>query len=159
MIVLANRYRLRRPLRPWISMKALIEHFSVLYPKIEALNYFEVCSVSLSFILSHQWIYVFSAPRVDRHAAAKDGYVHPSEDRTINEYQPARTATSDLPPFPMPPMDTSSTMLEPTIQDLFVRDAIGFLTSAIDCYPIYQFVARFSRNMSIRIIVSLVVEE
>ena len=156
MIVLANRYRSHQPL-PWTSMKAMIEHFSVLYQKIEALNYFEVCFLSLSFVSTSGSSY--SAPRVDRHAAAKDGFVHPSEDRTINEYQPARTATSDLPPLPMPPMDTSFTMPQPAIQDPFVRDAMGFLSSSIDCYPIYPFVACFSLHMSIRTIVSHFVEQ
>ncbi|CAF1281232.1 unnamed protein product [Rotaria sp. Silwood1] len=80
------------------------------------------------------------APRVDRHIDAIDRYVHPIEDRTIDEHRPVRSVTSVLPPLSMPLMDTTSIEFErPTIvtRDQFSIDALAFITSAIDTYPIY----------------------
>ncbi|CAF2952038.1 unnamed protein product [Rotaria sp. Silwood2] len=80
------------------------------------------------------------APRVDRHIGAIDRYVHPREDLTIDEHRPARSEASVLPPLSMPLMDTTS--IEPerstiVTRDQFSIDALAFITSAIDTYPIY----------------------
>ncbi|CAF0816970.1 unnamed protein product [Rotaria sordida] len=84
---------------------------------------------------------LLQAPRVDRHIGATDRYVHPSEDRTMDEHRRARSVTSILPPLSMPLMDTTSIEPErPTIvtRDQFSIDALAFITSAIDTYPIYD---------------------
>ncbi|UJR34121.1 hypothetical protein I4U23_021528 [Adineta vaga] len=85
------------------------------------------------------------APRVDRHIGATDRYVHPSKDRTIDEHQPQRSTTSDLPlPLPMLPMDTTVVTPAPSERittvtcDQFSTDALTFITSSIDTYPIYD---------------------
>jgi hypothetical protein len=85
-----------------------------------------------------QWnfsFFIFLAPRVDRQVGAKDRYVHPSEDRTIDEHHPPQPKTSDLPPLPMPSMDITTS----APSDQFSIDALGFLKSSIDTYPIHGY--------------------
>lgn len=77
-------------------------------------------------------IELMRAPRIDRHLAISERYVHPSEEQTIHEQRP--TTTFDLPPFPMPPMDISSI----ASSDPFTSDALAFITSSFDTYPIYD---------------------
>ncbi|CAF3130334.1 unnamed protein product [Rotaria socialis] len=81
------------------------------------------------------------APHVDRQIHATDRYLHPSEDRTIDEHHPPRSIQSALPPISMPLMDTTSAEPEHSKidkRDQFSIDALAFITSAIDTYPIYD---------------------
>ncbi|CAF1273274.1 unnamed protein product [Adineta ricciae] len=85
------------------------------------------------------------APRADRHMGTSDRHIHPSEERTIDEHRPQRSATSDLPPpLPILPMDTTVVTPVPSdrptaiTRDQFSTDALAFITSAIDTYPIYS---------------------
>jgi hypothetical protein len=92
----------------------------------------------------------FLAPRVDRNLGGTDRYVHPSDERTIDEHQPPRPKTSDIPPLPMGPMDTILAAPERTTivtRDQFSIDALAFITSAIDTYPIYGFEPLFYENL------------
>lgn len=71
-----------------------------------------------------------------------DRYAHPSQDRTIDEHHPPRTISSDIPPLPMPPMDTTPAPSERATsitRDQFSTDAIAFITNSIDTYPIYRY--------------------
>jgi hypothetical protein len=79
-------------------------------------------------------IFIFLAPRADRHPDAIDRYVHPSQDRTIDEHHPLRSVISDIPPLPMAPLDTTSAP-----SDQFSIDALAFLSNSIDTYPIYGY--------------------
>ncbi|CAF0816795.1 unnamed protein product [Adineta steineri] len=83
---------------------------------------------------------LLQAPRADRHIGATDRYIHPSKDRTIDENFPPRDVLSDLPPLLMPLMDTTVAPMEsePITRDQFSIDALAFITSAIDTYPIYD---------------------
>ena len=91
------------------------------------MNYFEVLG---NFVLHLIWIASFAAPRADRQlGAAADRYIHPSKDRTIDEHRP-----DELPPLPMPTMETTL-----FTRDQFSIDALAFMTSSIDTYPIYRF--------------------
>jgi hypothetical protein len=65
---------------------------------------------------------------------ATDRYAHPIQDQTIDEQHPPRAILSDLPPLPMPPMDTTS-----AVPDQFSIDAMAFIKNAIDTYPIYGY--------------------
>ncbi|CAF1231742.1 unnamed protein product [Rotaria magnacalcarata] len=81
------------------------------------------------------------APHVDRQIHATDRYLHPSEDRTVDEHHPPRSIQSALPPISMPLMDTTSAEPEHSKidkRDQFSIDALAFITSAIDTYPIYD---------------------
>lgn len=79
--------------------------------------------------------------------AATDRYVHPSEERTIDEHHPPiRSIPSELPPLPMLPMDTTPAVSDRTTiitPNQFVTDALAFLTSAMNTYPVYEFVSSF----------------
>jgi len=80
---------------------------------------------------------------------ATDRYVHPSENRTIDEHRPPRSMSSDFPPLPMPSMDTTPAAPERTTtvtRDQFSIDALAFITSAIDTYPIYGLEFLFYEN-------------
>jgi hypothetical protein len=70
---------------------------------------------------------------------AADRYVHPSEDRTINEHQPPRSIIPDLPPIPMDITPVVPERASVVTRDQFSIDAIAFISSAIDTYPIYGF--------------------
>ena len=74
--------------------------------------------------------------------SAIDRYVHPSEDRTINEQRSIRSKKSIAPPIPMPLIETIS--VEPdhstsTSYDQFSTEALAFMTNSMNTYPIYGF--------------------
>ena len=86
------------------------------------------------------------APRADRHGT--DRYVRPSQDRTIDEEQhPPRSVLSDIPPLPLPTMDTT---IAPS--DQFSMDAMAFLTNSFDTYPISGYGTRTSLSQRIKFI-------
>ncbi len=73
---------------------------------------------------------------------ATDRYVHPSQDRTIDERHLPRSISSDIPPLPMAPMDTTPAAPEratSVTRDQFSMDALAFITNSIDAYPIYRY--------------------
>ena len=132
MIVSANHCRLQQPQCQWTSMNGTIERSFVLRPKNEAMNYFAVRLREKKQLTKKTIDFEkFLAPRVDRHLPTTERYVHPSEEQTIHEQ---RTTTSDLPPLPMPLMDMTSIASDP-----FTSDALAFITSSIDTYPIYKY--------------------
>ena len=81
----------------------------------------------------------FLAPRVDRHLGATERYIHPSKDRTIEEHR-----LEDLPPLPMEPMETTL-----FTRDQFSIDALAFMNTSLDRYPIYRFEPRENPSISI----------
>ncbi len=81
---------------------------------------------------------------------ATDRYVHPSQDRTIDEHHPPRSISSDLPPLPMPPMDITPAAPERVTidtRDQFSIDALAFIKNAMDAYPIYGYKDLFYENI------------
>jgi hypothetical protein len=112
--------------RRWTSINGRIERFFGRHPKIALQNYFEVRG---DFVLRSISFAAFVAPRADRNLAATDRYIHPSKDRTIDEQRP-----DDLPPLPMPAMETTL-----FTRDQFSIDALAFMDSSLDTYPIYRF--------------------
>ena len=78
------------------------------------------------------------APRVDRHPGASDRYIHPSEERTVDEHQRVRSMPSELPPLPMPPLE--STFIA---SDQFTLDALTFINRSMNTYPLYQYTITF----------------
>ncbi len=81
---------------------------------------------------------------------AADRYVHPSQDRTIDEHHPPRTISSDIPPLPMPPMDITPAAPEratSVTRDQFSIDALAFITNSIDTYPIYGYKDLFYKDI------------
>jgi hypothetical protein len=95
----------------------------------------ELLRGNLRNIFNRISVFIFSAPRVDRHVDAKDQYFHPNQDRTIDEHHPPQPKTSDLPPLPMPSMDITTS----APSDQFSIDALTFLKNSIDKYPIHGY--------------------